>query len=433
MTTPALYRLFRQHPKVSTDTRKIVPNSIFFALKGANFNGNAFAQQALEAGCAYAVIDEVEYQQNDRCILVDDVLTSLQQLATYHRQQFKIPFIGITGSNGKTTTKELILSVLQTQYRTVATVGNFNNHIGVPLTLLSIPDDCELAIIEMGANHREDIAELSEIALPDYGIITNIGKAHLEGFGGLEGVEYAKSRLYEFIRKTNGKLFVNGDNAQLMRLSEGIDRILYGSREDHFVRASLTSTFPFLHLSWAHETATTDPIETQIIGSYNFENILVALCVGRYFGVSRENVIRGISNYRSDNNRSQLIKQGSNTILLDAYNANPTSMSGALRNFKAWDTGQPKLAVLGDMFELGEYAEVEHQSIIDLASELGLEQVVLVGQHFGGSALPAHFQHCSTTEEAMTYLKDKKISGHALLIKGSRGVRLERLLEVLPS
>lgn len=429
MTILELYNLYKAHPRISTDTRKLTPNSIFFALKGDNFNGNKFAEQALAEGCAYAIIDEVDYQANDRCILVTDVLTTLQELATYHRRQLKIPIIGITGSNGKTTTKELILAALSTQYRTSATFGNLNNHIGVPLTLLSIPTTCEIAVIEMGANHREDIAELARIALPDYGIITNIGKAHLEGFGGLEGVEYAKSRLYEFVRSSDGQVFVNGDNQQLMRLSDGLRQITYGTNSDHFLHAVLEQASPFLKISWLRGKEIV-AIDTQILGRYNFENVLAALCIGSFFGISKDNMVQALSQYQSDNNRSQLLEKGTNTILLDAYNANPVSMAAALANFSNWESHQPKLAILGDMFELGEFAEQEHQEIIGLLQSLGFEQALLVGENFAKCELPDSYLSFPKTDEAIGYLQGKKISGHTLLIKGSRGIRLERLLEV---
>ena len=433
VSIPALYSRFLSHPNICTDTRKIVGDSIFFALKGESFNGNKFALEALNKGCELAVIDEVEYAVDERFVLVEDVLTTLQDLALHHRRQLKIPIIGITGSNGKTTTKELIHAVLKQKYNCYATPGNFNNHIGVPLTLLAIRKKHEIAVVEMGANHKEEIAELCAISRPDYGIITNIGKAHLEGFGGLDGVIYAKNKLYDSIRSIGGTLFVNGDDELLSKLSEGIDRILFGQKQDFRYSGELTVSQPFLSLTWKRSYSPGEEFEihTQLVGSYNFPNLMAAICIADHFGVSPEHIKKGLEAYKSDNNRSQVIKKGSNDIVLDAYNANPSSMQAALQNF-ASHSGEGKMVILGDMFELGDYSAEEHQNIVDQVTSLNIEHVVLVGEHFAKANLPDHFQTFENTEDAAAFLKENLPHNRNILIKGSRGIRLEKILEIWP-
>lgn len=426
-----LYSLFLKHSQVCTDTRALIPGSIFFALKGENFNGNRFAEQALAAGCAYAVIDEEEYKKDDRFLLVPDVLATLQDLARFHRQKLKIPVIGITGTNGKTTTKELISSVLSRKYKTYATKGNLNNHIGVPLTLLSITTAHEMAVIEMGANHVGEIEMLCNIAFPTHGIITNIGKAHLEGFGGPQGVIKAKNELYVHIKKTNGLLFVNQDNPLLADLSKEITRYSYGTANADIVGEFLSAE-PFVMFRWKPSSSSQplherDVVNTQLIGKYNFENLLAAACIGHYFKVEDKEINKALEEYLPSNNRSQVMRKGSNTLLLDAYNANPTSMTAAIENFYEMRNGN-KLLVLGDMLELGEDSEKEHQHIIDLLKQKELSNVVLVGPQFMKVNNSIGARQFANAEEAMEWLKEQQIINSTVLIKGSRGIRLEKLV-----
>lgn len=427
-----LYQIFLEHPNISTDTRKIKKNSIFFALKGPNFNANNFAKNALEKGCSYAVIDDEKYKENDRFILVNDCLTALQDLARRHRRMLKIPFIGITGSNGKTSTKELINAVLSKKFKTLATEGNLNNHIGVPLTVLSITDETEIAIIEMGANHIGEIAFLCEISQPDFGIITNIGKAHLEGFGSFEGVIKAKGELYEHLKKNDGTVFLNNDNQLLKDLSNGIKKVTYGKSSDSDCNGKLLEANPFLKILWKRkqETDLHENIQTQIIGSYNFENILAAICIGNFFGVEKAEIKSAIENYVPSNNRSQIIKKGSNTIILDCYNANPTSMSAAINNFTQISDAK-KIAVLGDMLELGEYSQREHEHIVEILKSCRFSQTILVGKEFSKIKLPENFKIFLSTEKAIQFFKTNKIENSHVLIKGSRGIKLEAIAEVI--
>jgi UDP-N-acetylmuramoyl-tripeptide--D-alanyl-D-alanine ligase len=417
MNIQELFSIYKEHPVISTDSRMIDKGCLFFALKGENFNGNRYAESALEKGASFAIIDEEIYKKDQRFILVPDVLESLQNLANLYRKQFKIPFIGITGSNGKTTTKELIAKVLSEKYSTHYTKGNLNNHIGVPLTLLTMPEDSEIAVIEMGANHQGEIGRLCEIAEPDYGLITNIGKAHLEGFGGFEGVKKGKSELYKFIKKCNGKIFINGKDDILIDLSQGNNMIYY---ED----ASLIELNPFVKLQWKGYT-----IQSKLIGTYNLTNILAAISIGQYFGVEDQSIISAIESYEPKNNRSQILKTKRNDIILDAYNANPTSMKSALKAF-AKMPGDNKICILGDMLELGIEAENEHMQIKQLVQDLGLSKVVYVGPVFKSIARKVDNAFL-LNEEAKVYLKDSKISQHQILIKGSRGIKLEILTEVL--
>ena len=423
-----LYKLFKESTGVSTDSRKVTKDSIFFALKGENFNGNQFAAQALKDGAIYAVVDEEVEGPKERIVRVNNVLQTLQELAAFHRRQFDIPVIGITGSNGKTTTKELIAAVLGSTLNVHFTKGNFNNHIGVPLTLLSMPEGTEIAVVEMGANHIGEIATLCEIARPEYGLITNIGKAHLEGFGGFEGVKKAKSELYDFIRKTDGKIFISNDNHILTGLAVGLNQVKYGSIDGVFCKGDLTAQIPFIQLD-VECGETQLKIESSLIGAYNFENILSAVCAGFYFEVPASEISTAIETYHPDNNRSQIIETGKNTLILDAYNANPSSMNAALVNFFQGDY-QNRVIVLGEMLELGEQSEAEHRQVIEQISNALIDQVFLVGDGFKSFA-NNRMLWFDTVESMISWLKDHPITGKHFLIKGSRKNRLEKLVEHL--
>lgn len=419
--------------KVCTDTRKLEPGSVFFALKGGNFNANEFAQKAIDAGCSLAVVDEEKYVTNDKIVFTNDVLKTLQNLATYHRSQFKIPFLAITGSNGKTTNKELINAVLSKKYNTLATVGNLNNHIGVPLTLLNLKQEHEFAIIEMGANHQNEIDELCHIAEPDFGLITNIGKAHMEGFGGVEGIKKGKSELYKYIKTKNGKVFVNGDDEVLYELAFNNDKITYGCKKIYDVIGKDCTIAETVSMKFTTRYEEKDfnklpIINTQIVGAYNFINCLAAACVGNYFKVENTDVKDALENYLPNMNRSQLVKTGRNTILLDAYNANPNSMTAAIENFANYKSDK-KLLLLGDMFELGEYSHEEHQKIVNLLREKKLKDVVLVGNEF--FKLDNEFKRFKTTQECLSYLKELHVTENTILIKGSRSMKMEILQEAL--
>lgn len=430
-----LYKHFLKHPLVCTDTRDIKPGSIFFALKGDNFNANQFAEQALNAGCSFAVIDEEKYKKDERFILVNDVLSTLQDLANYHRKQLSIPVIGITGSNGKTTSKELVYAVLSQKYKVLATKGNLNNHIGVPLTLLNITSEHEMAIIEMGANHQGEIAMLSAIAEPDYGMITNIGKAHLEGFGGYEGVIKAKNELYLFIKQKGGKLFVNRDNKLLTELSEGIDKITFGTSKDVDFIGQLVDCNPFIKLKCKAkkdmQSFDEKPIiSTQLIGNYNFENILAAACIGHYFNISEAQIKTGLENYVSSNNRSQVMQTKNNLLLLDAYNANPSSMNAAIENFAQMNQTN-KMVILGDMLELGDDSAKEHDAIVNLLQKKNISNALLVGPFFTESGKNIQAKTFLNADEVVNYLKENPVKDTTILVKGSRGIKLEKVVEVL--
>ena len=426
-----LYDIYKQHPIISTDTRSIAKDSIFFALKGANFNGNTFAEKALELGAAYVVVDEKEYKLNDRCILVDDVLKSLQDLANYHRSKLKIPFIGITGSNGKTTSKELLNAVLSRKYKTLATKGNLNNHIGVPLTLLSITDDIEIAIIEMGANHQLEIEFLSNIANPNYGLICNVGKAHLEGMGGFEGVKKTKKELYDHIRNHSGVAFINADDINLMEMSREVEnKEFFGSHANARVSGRIKSSDPFLSLEIKLKgDAEFSSIDTKLVGDYNLNNVLAALCIGNYFDVPLAEMIAGIESYEPSNNRSQAVKMGSNNVIMDAYNANPSSMSAAVMNFSKVKADN-KLLILGDMFEMGEESMREHLAMIELVHQLKFTNAIFVGKDFY-ACKKYEFNFFNTTEEAKEFLSNTKPSNATILVKGSRGMKLETISDAL--
>jgi UDP-N-acetylmuramoyl-tripeptide--D-alanyl-D-alanine ligase len=419
---------------VSTDTRNLERGAIFFALKGENFNANKFAQQAIDSGCSYAVVDEAEYAIKPNIVLVENVLKSLQHLANFHRNRLNIPVLAITGSNAKTTHKELIHAVLSKKFKAAATIGNLNNHIGVPLTLLNIRPDHEFAIIEMGANHQGEIEDLCTIANPDFGLITNIGKAHLEGFGGIEGVKKGKSELYKFLKAKNCKTFINGDDDVLFALATDNDKITYGCNKLYDVigkdfNNSQTVSFKYTTRYGEKDWDKLELIKTQIVGSYNFINLLAAACVGHYFKVEAVKIKAALEEYIPTMNRSQLVKSNKNTILLDAYNANPNSMRVAIENFYKYKA-EKKLLLLGDMFELGEYSGGEHQKIVDLLISSALNNVILVGQEFFRLE-EDNFLKFKTTVECKEYLQTKNILDTTILIKGSRGMKMEILMEVL--
>lgn len=434
ISTEELHKIYLESgQQICTDTRKLLKGGIFFALKGVNFNANEFAAKAIEQGCALAVADEVKYV-SDKIVLVPDVLQALQQLANYHRKQLSIPVLGITGSNGKTTNKELINAILSKKYNTLATEGNLNNHIGVPLTLLKITSKHEFAIIEMGANHQGEIKELCEIAEPDFGLITNIGKAHLEGFGGIEGVKKGKGEMFVYIRSKQGKVFINGDDEVLNDLARENDKITYGCKKlFDVIGKDITNTetvsFKYTTRYGEKDWKNIPAIHTQIIGNYNFINCLTAAGVGNYFKVDDELIKEALENYVPNMNRSQLVKTERNTLLLDAYNANPNSMKAAIENFANY-TADKKLLLLGDMFELGEYSGEEHQKIIQLLKEKNFNDVILVGEEFF-KLYDNSYKKFKTTNECKEYLQQLAISNAAILIKGSRGMKMETLQEVL--
>ncbi len=430
MNIEQLYEQFLKHPILSTDSRQITPGCIFFALKGPNFDGNKYAADALEKGAAYAVVDSMNLPENDRFFVVRDVLTTLQQLAAHHRQQLAIPVLGITGTNGKTTTKELIVSVLQQKYKVSSTQGNLNNHIGVPLTLLSMTSQTEIGVVEMGANHPGEIAALCQIADPDLGIITNIGKAHLEGFGSFEGVIQTKSELYDYLRNKQAACFINQDNELLIRQAQGLEQLSYGQSEQAQLRGEVQESPYYLTVKalfpkgWLY-------LKSKLIGNYNFENILAAARIGLHFQIDPLAIQKAIECYLPSNNRSQLITQGSNKLIMDAYNANPTSMMAALKNFTAMNHAG-KIVILGDMLELGGQSAMEHQKIVDFLQTQELEKVLLVGPEFEKTqtnALKAEkFDH---VELLTDYLyQQKPLANKLILIKGSRGIKLERVLSL---
>lgn len=422
-----LYQIYLKHPSVQTDSRKVKPNDIFFALKGPNFNGNAFAPQALQAGASYAVVDEPASTSDERLIQVENVLTTLQQLAAFHRRQFQIPFIAITGSNGKTTTKELVHAVLSSTFITYATQGNLNNHIGIPLTILSIPKTAQFAVIEMGANHLNEIAGYCAIAQPTHGIITNCGSAHIEGFGSIEGVRKGKGELYDYLRKHNGTAFVCSNYDYLREMSKGIKEIFwYGTEEGNVVgKADVHSAFLFLKVIFSKGFSLS--IQTKLIGNYNLPNVLAAVAVGKYFNVPEHSIQAAIENYNPSNNRSQLLHIGSNVIIMDAYNANPSSMQAAIENFAALNNTSPKILLLGAMMELGSESEREHQKLVELIKKYNWKEVILVGGHF--EKAHGNYYYFPTVEAAAEWLKTQHIEQSFILIKGSRSIQMEKILE----
>lgn len=426
MNIESIYTYYLQCNSVCTDTRKITQNCLFFALKGDNFNGNTFAKQALENGAKYCIVDEKNYE-NEQCILVDDVLQTLQELATHHRNQLIVPILALTGSNGKTTTKELINAVLSKKFKTIATVGNLNNHIGVPLTLLSMTDKTDIAIVEMGANHPKEIEFLCSIAQPDYGLITNFGKAHLEGFGNVEGVIKAKSELYDYLKEHQKIIFVNENDATQVKQTLPYDNVYhFGLITSTDARVELVSSQPYVIAKYNDET-----IKSQLTGMYNFNNIAVAIAVGSYFKVDSQDIIAAIENYNPTNNRSQLMVKGSNSIIMDAYNANPTSMMAALENFKQLNK-EHKTLFLGDMFELGKTSEFEHQEIVNYLKENNLGDTFLIGKNFFKTCTEnTNIKKFETFEDLKQELQQHPVNNKFMLIKGSRGMALERILELL--
>lgn len=433
-----LYSIFQLHPEITIDSRVCPEGSLFFALKGDNFNANAFALKALENGCAFAVIDEAEYAIDDRFILVENVLESLQSLATHHRKQLGTTIIGITGTNGKTTSKELIASVLKEKYTILFTQGNFNNHIGVPLTLLQLKPTHELAVIEMGANHQGEIKILSEIACPDYGIITNVGKAHLEGFGSFEGVKKTKAELYDYIFANGKAIFINKDNEHLIEMAtkSGFDInnanvlkfSLNPTNSQCYIYGQITDCSPFLELDCTIDSTDKFNVKTKLIGSYNAENILAAITIGEYFKLNKNEIKRGLENYTPQNNRSQLTVTEHNKLVVDAYNANPTSMHAAILNFAQMEVPN-KTLILGDMLELGEQSEWEHQNIVDLLQHHKLMNVLLVGAEFKKTNNP--YLCFGEVTELTKHLSENPINNHYILIKGSRGIKLEKTIDLL--
>ncbi|MBT9485687.1 UDP-N-acetylmuramoyl-tripeptide--D-alanyl-D-alanine ligase [Sediminibacterium sp.] len=444
MSIQEIYKIYQQYPSIQTDTRKLKEGDIYVALKGPNFNGNQFALRALDAGAIYAIVDEMPNESEliaaelsepgikERLLLVDDALTTLQQLAKHHRQQLDIPFIAITGSNGKTTSKELIYAVLAAHFKTYTTQGNLNNHIGVPLTILSVKPDAQMAVIEMGANHQKEIESYCTYTLPSHGIITNCGKAHLEGFGGVEGVRKGKGELYQFLRSNNGTAFVYADYDYLQPMSAGIDNIIYYGLTKGLVQGQIEAAEPFLAVRITAGLDATQ-IRSQLVGDYNLPNILCAATIGKYFGVPDQKIISAIEGYAPSNSRSQLMEVGTNQIILDAYNANPSSMKVAIENFAKLKADR-KIVLLGGMMELGEDSIAEHQALVEQLVALGFEEVVLVGGDFA-------FAHASTTQiqtTPFTYLPNAQAAREWLqqlnpqhsyiLVKGSRSINMENVL-----
>lgn len=425
MSIQELYKLFIQHPSVQTDTRKIKQGDIFFALKGPNFNGNSFALQALEMGAAYAVVDEKITTDDARIITVTDTLETLQSLAKHHREQFDIPFIAITGSNGKTTSKELIYAVLSSHYKTYTTQGNLNNHIGVPLTLLSVKADAEMAVIEMGANHQKEIEGYCIYTQPTHGVITNCGKAHLEGFGGIEGVRKGKGELFDFLSAHNGTAFVYADYDYLQDMSKNIKHIVRYGQSDGSVQGNILSNEPFLQVGITTGLQNVSSIQTQLVGDYNLPNILCAAVIGKYFSVPEEKIKAAIEHYAPSNSRSQLLQKGTNTIILDAYNANPSSMKAAIENF-AHLHADKKILMLGGMMELGVESIEEHKNIISLIKKYPWTNVVLVGGDFG--KIDHGFTFFPDSSAAKEWFDEQHFTHTHFLIKGSRSMQMEKIL-----
>ena len=430
MSLENLYSLYKKYKSVTTDSRIVTKNALFFALKGENFNGNAYAQNALENGCSYAIIDEKDYAENDKYIVVRNVLETLQKLGNYHRRNLGIPILGITGTNGKTTTKELISAVLAKKFKLTYTQGNLNNHIGVPLTLLSMDSEMEFGVVEMGANHMKEIKQLCEIAEPDYGIITNIGKAHLEGFGSFENIIKTKKELYDYIKIKQGKVFFNYNNDILRKgINElKLDNIPFGNKDSE-VCGEVLNTEQYLSLRIKIGEFIGE-IHSKLVGNYNLENILAAVSIGNYFNIHPTDIISAIEKYIPKNNRSQFIKTSKNNIILDAYNANPTSVELSVRNFVSLKK-ENSFLILGDMLELGSESKKEHENIIKLLQDLNFENVILVGNVYQSLNVPNNYIQFKDVSELKKWLLENNISKSNVLIKGSRGIRLETIVEFL--
>ncbi len=434
MEAKELYELYEKHPLVTTDSRNCPEGSIFIALKGASFDGNKFAESALKKGCSYAVVDEKQYavEGDDRYILVPDTLTAFKELACEHRRQFHIPVIGITGTNGKTTTKELISAVLAEKYNVMHTEGNFNNDVGVPKTLLRLAPEHEIAVVEMGASHPGDIKKLIDYVEPTCGMITNVGRAHLQGFGSFEGVKKTKGELYDFIKATDGLIFLNESNADLVGMAQQRNMphvITYGRDGKGTVTGSVINCAPFLNFKWKKaEDAAYNEIHTHLIGAYNIDNALAAITIGLHFGVTPEQIKHALEGYKPTNDRSELTVTEHNSLVVDAYNANPSSMAAAIDNFKVMDVPS-KMAILGDMRELGKYSEEEHQKVVDELKAAGITNVWLVGPEF--SKTRTDFRKFSNVDEVKAEINRNQPQGHYILIKGSNGIRLFDLPQLL--
>jgi UDP-N-acetylmuramoyl-tripeptide--D-alanyl-D-alanine ligase len=427
MRIDLLYDRYVKSTGISTDTRQITPGSVFFALKGPRYNANEFAVEALTKGASWAVIDDASFAKDDRCVVVEDSLEALQHLAKFHRSKLNIPFLALTGSNGKTTTKELIHAVLSTKFRVVATKGNLNNHIGVPLTVLSAGKDAELVVVEMGANHLGEIAALCDIANPTHGLITNIGKAHIGTFGGFENIIRAKSELYQHLITAGGTVFINSGNTILANMAKRFSKPLFYPAKGDYYHCEVVGSDPFLKL----RAENGDEILTRLTGAYNFENVASALCIGKHFGVDASAANDAVRNYAPSNMRSQVVEKGTNTIILDAYNANPSSMAAAIENIASMKA-EKKVLILGDMFELEGEAEAEHRGIGRLISEKGFRDVFLCGSLFAAALREApQARHFATRDELMAALTLNPISSSVVLIKASRGMGLEKVTDVL--
>jgi UDP-N-acetylmuramoyl-tripeptide--D-alanyl-D-alanine ligase len=425
-----LYKAYLASRRVTTDSRAITPGCLFFAFKGATFDGNAFAPQALEQGAALCVISDPQYKVDKRCFVVPDVLATLQELAREHRRHLTIPVIGITGTNGKTTTKELVHAVLAKRYKTSATAGNFNNHLGVPLTLLSIPADAQIAIVEMGANHPGEIAGLCGIADPDCGLITNVGRAHLEGFGSFEGVVKTKTELYRHLASKEGLVFVNADNERLTQEAKGLKTCTYGRSESADVRGTYVGSDPYLHFYFEVGDNVYN-VRTHLLGAYNFDNCMAAVAVGLRFGVEPFDIKEAIEEYIPANQRSQWKETDNNKLYLDCYNANPSSMAAAIASFAEMNTGTPKVAIIGAMRELGDASVEEHRKLVQALNNCHLEHCLLIGHEFDGITLGSNMTLMHATEEAAEWLKNAKLQGKTILVKGSNSNRLWTLEPLL--
>lgn len=419
-----IYQLYSEKYIVTTDSRKIEPGCVFVALKGEHFDGNDFAYQVAKDNIAACVIaDRKDLPTHERLFIVDDSLTALQELAKLHREKCNTPIIGITGTNGKTTTKELVATVLSQKYNIIYTQGNFNNHLGVPLTLLQIKPNTEIAVVEMGANHPKEIELLCSLTQPNFGIITNIGKAHIEGFGSFDGVVKTKNELYDYLRNTNGKVFLNNDNNLLKELAHDLTNVKYGKDDNADYHASILSSNPYLSINWNNNI-----INTKLVGDYNFENVMAAITVGCHFNISQDLIIKALENYSPTNNRSQFIKTEKNEIVMDAYNANPVSMSNSIKNFRNISDNN-HLLILGDMKELGNESLNEHQEILNLVKDLNFNNVIFVGSEF--NKVNCDFVSFSNVDELINHINQNEISGMKILVKGSHSIHLEKIINIL--